>query len=255
ATGMYGQQVNIDVISNNLANVNTTGFKKSRVDFKDLFYQVLKFPGTPLKGGELEIPTGSQIGLGVKPDAIFKIFSTEGYQETQNPLDLAIEGDGFFQIELIDGTTAYTRDGSFKIDSEGRIVTSQGYRLLPEITIPDDTVSIAISKDGGVSILRAGQTNAEELGTIELVRFINPAGLKSIGDNLYLETDASGIPILGNPGEEGLGMILQGFLESSNVNIVEEMVKMIIAQRAYEVNSRAVQTSDDMLSIANNLKR
>jgi len=255
ATGMYAQQVNIDVISNNLANVNTTGFKKSRVDFKDLFYQTLKLAGTPVAGGELELPVGYQVGLGVRPAAIFKIFSTEGLQETKNPLDLAIEGDGFFQVLLPDGTTAYTRDGSFKIDSDGRIVTSNGYLLYPEITIPDDAESITISRDGTVSVLRAGETSSEELGRIELARFINPSGLRSIGDNLYTETDASGAPITGNPGESGLGMVLQGFLETSNVNVVEEMVKMIIAQRAYEVNSRAVQTSDDMLSIANNLRR
>ncbi len=255
ATGMYGQQTNIDVISNNLANVNTTGFKKSRVDFKDLFYQITQLPGTPVAGGEMELPTGSQIGLGTRPGAVFKIFSTEGYQETQNPLDLAIEGDGFFQIQLSDGTIAYSRDGSFKIDSEGRLVTSDGYLMEPEITIPEDAVSIAISKDGTISVLRAGEVNAEEVGTLELTRFINPSGLRAIGDNLYLESDASGNPVAGDPGEEGFGTVLQGFLESSNVNVVEEMVKMIVAQRAYEVNSKAVQTSDDMLSLANSLKR
>ncbi|MBD3264779.1 MAG: flagellar basal-body rod protein FlgG, partial [Candidatus Omnitrophica bacterium] len=206
ATGMYGQQVNIDTISNNLANVNTTGFKKSRVDFKDLFYQTLKLPGTPVAGGELQLPVGSQIGLGTRPAAIFKIFSQEGFQETQNPLDLAVEGDGFFEILRPDGSSAYTRDGSFKIDSEGTIVTSSGYILFPEITVPEDAVSISISKDGEVSVLYADNTT-DVLGNIELTRFINPSGLRSIGDNLYTETEASGLPVTGIPGEEGLGTI------------------------------------------------
>ncbi len=255
ATGMQGQQTNIDVISNNLANVNTSGFKKSRVDFKDLFYQVLQMPGTPVGTGETEIPVGAQIGSGVRPASIFKIFSTQSYQETQNPLDLAIEGDGFFRVELPDGTEGYTRDGSFKLDSEGTIVTSDGYILQPEITIPDDAVSITVDKYGTVSIVRAGSSTSEDLGTLEMAKFINPSGLLSIGDNFYQETDASGAPIEANAGEDGIGTILQGFLESSNVNVVEEMVKMIVAQRAYEINSRAVQTSDEMLSIANALRR
>ncbi|MBN2483024.1 MAG: flagellar basal-body rod protein FlgG [Candidatus Omnitrophica bacterium] len=255
ATGMQGQQTNIDVISNNLANVNTTAFKKSRVDFKDLFYQVLQMPGTPVANGETELPVGSQIGSGVRPGAIFKIFTTQSYQETQNPLDLAIEGDGFFQVQLPDGTEGYTRDGAFKIDSEGTLVTSDGYILQPEITIPDDAISVTVNKYGTVSVARAGVVGVEDLGTLEMARFINPSGLQAIGDNFYRETDASGIPIVGDPGEEGIGTIIQGFLESSNVNVVEEMVKMIIAQRAYEVNSRSVQTSDEMLSIANALRR
>lgn len=208
ATGMYGQQTNIDVISNNLANANTTAFKKSRVDFKDLIYQTLKMPGAPVEGGALQLPVGSQIGLGVRPGAIFKVFTTEGFQETQNPLDLAIEGDGFFQVELPDGTIAYTRDGSFKLDGDGNIVTSQGYLLYPNITVPDDAVSISISKDGTISVLRAGQTTADELGQIELAKFINPSGLRSLGGNLYMETDASGTADTGSPGDLGL----QGYL-------------------------------------------
>ncbi|MBD3246379.1 MAG: flagellar basal-body rod protein FlgG [Candidatus Omnitrophica bacterium] len=254
ATGMSGQQTNIDTIANNLANVNTNGFKKSRVDFQDLFYQTLQLPGTPVAQGEYELPVGAQVGLGTRPAAIFKIFSVEGFQETQNPLDLAVEGDGFFQVLMPDGSTAYTRDGSFKIDSDGRIVTSSGYPLFPEITIDEDVTDIAISKDGAVTVSYADGTS-DELATLELARFINPSGLKSIGGNLYRETDASGLPVIGDPGEEGLGTVLQGFLESSNVNVVEEMVNMIIAQRAYEVNSRSVQTSDEMLQIANNLRR
>ncbi len=256
SSGMYGQQVNLDVISNNLANVNTTGFKKSRVDFQDLFYQVLQAPGTPVtSGGEIQLPVGQQIGLGVKPAAIGKIFSVEGFTETENPLDLAISGDGFFQITLADGTTAYTRDGSFKIDSDGNIVTADGYYLLPEMTVPQDSISINISAEGVVSVLRPGTTTPEELGQIELVKFVNPAGLLSYGKNLFLESAASGQPVAGIPSSEGYGAIMQGFLEMSNVKVVEEMVRMIIAQRAYEVNSKAVRTADDMLAIANNLSR
>ncbi len=256
ATGMYGQQVNLDVISNNLANVNTTGYKKSRVDFQDLFYQVLQAPGTPVTtGGEIQLPVGQQIGLGVKPAAIGKIFSTEAVQSTENPLDLAISGDGFFQITLPDGTTAYTRDGSFKLDSNGRIVTSDGYFLIPELTVPADALSISISGEGVVSVIRPGTPVPEELGQIELARFINPAGLLSYGKNLYLASAASGDPVVGVPGTENYGAILQGYLEMSNVKVVEEMVKMIIAQRAYETNSKAVRTADDMLTIANNLPR
>ena len=201
ATGMSAQQTNVDVISNNLANVNTTGFKKSRTEFKDLFYQIIQQPGAPVADGELQVPTGVQIGLGTKLGAVYKVFSTEGFQETQNPLDLAVEGDGFFQIQLPDGSIASSRAGSFKIDSEGRMVTSEGYLLETEITVPDDSVSVSVSKDGMVSVLRAGETNADELGVIELARFINPSGLRCIGSNLYLESDASGSPETGVPGE------------------------------------------------------
>lgn len=256
ATGMYSQQLNIDTIANNLANVNTTAFKKSRVDFQDLFYQVLQLPGTPVTAdGEIQVPVGMQLGLGVRPVAIGKIFSIEGFTETENPLDLAISGDGFFQITLPDGTTAYTRDGTFKLDGEGRIVTSDGYLLNPEISIPSDALRIIVNSEGVISVLRPGSPLPEELGQIELARFINPSGLISYGKNLYLESAASGEPVIGTPGSEGFGTIMQGFLEMSNVKVVEEMVKMIIAQRAYEINSRAIQTADDMLAIANNLRR
>lgn len=256
ATGMYGQQVNLDVISNNLANVNTTGYKKSRVDFQDLFYQVLQAPGTPVTtGGEIQLPVGQQIGLGVKPAAIGKIFSVEGVQSTENPLDLAISGDGFFQITLPDGTTAYSRDGSFKLDSNGRIVTADGYFLNPELTVPPDALSITVSGEGVVSVIQPGSTTPQVLGQIELARFINPSGLLSYGKNLYLASAASGDPVVGVPGTENYGSIMQGYLEMSNVKVVEEMVKMIIAQRAYETNSKAVRTADDMLAIANNLPR
>lgn len=255
-TGMYAQQLNLDVISNNLANVNTTGFKKSRVDFEDLIYQTLQTPGAPVtSGGDLQLPVGMQIGLGVKPAAVGKIFTTEAFQETENPLDLALSGDGFFQITLPDGRTAYTRDGSFKLTSAGQIVTSNGYPLSPEITVPADTTQISISETGVVSVLTAASTTATEVGQIELAKFANPAGLISYGKNLYLQSDASGNPVVDIPGNQGLGATVQGVLEMSNVKVVEEMVKMIIAQRAYEANSKGVQTADDMLSLANNLRR
>lgn len=254
ATGMAAQQLNIDVISNNLANVNTPGFKKSRVDFQDLLYQTLRTAGTTEAQGSM-VPTGIQVGLGTRPAAITRIFSQGDFQQTNNPLDLVIEGDGFFQVLLPNGTTAYTRDGTFKLDSQGRIVTADGYPLDPEITIPAEATSISIGSDGTVSVTMAGQTTPQELGQIQIAKFINPAGLNNLGRNLLAPTAASGEPIVDTPGLNGLGTIAYGFVEMSNVKVVEEMVNMIVAQRAYEVNSKAIQTADDMLSIANNLRR
>lgn len=254
STGMIAQQFNLDMISNNLANANTVGFKKGRVDFEDLFYQTGREAGVPNTTGE-QLPTAIQVGLGVRIAATPRMFSQGPMIQTGNPLDIAIEGDGFFKITMPDGTTAYTRDGSFKLDSEGNIVTSDGYKLEPVITIPEDTESIAITPDGNVVVKRAGSTEPEVLGQITLARFINPAGLKAIGKNLFVETAASGAPIEGNPGSEGFGTLQQGFLEASNVQVVEEMVRMIVAQRAYEFDSRAIQTADDMLRTANALKR
>jgi flagellar basal-body rod protein FlgG len=254
ATGMEAQQLNIDVIANNLANVNTVGFKKSRADFQELFYQDLKTPGATSAEGS-EIPSGIELGLGVRPVAVQKLFLQGDFANTGNSLDLVIEGDGFFQIMTPDGTIAYTRAGAFKLDSEGRIVNSDGYPLEPNITIPTDTLSITAGSDGKITVLQAGSTTPSEIGQIELARFINPGGLKANGRNLFTLTASSGDPLLGTPGTEGFGTINQGFLELSNVNIVEEMVNMIISQRAYEVNSKAIQTSDEMLQITNNLKR
>ncbi len=254
ATGMEAQQLNIDTISNNLANVNTAGFKRSRADFEDLLYQMVKEAGVASTSNTVE-PTGIQIGLGVKPAAVVKNFSQGNFKETGNPLDLAIAGNGFFQITMPDGTTAYTRDGSFKIDANGRVVTSEGYPLSPEITIPGDTVSINIGNDGTVSVLEAGQNTPSQIGQIQLSSFINPAGLKAVGHNLYKESDASGAATVANPGSNGLGTIEQGILEMSNVSVVQEMVEMIAGQRAYETNAKAIQTSDEMLQTANNLKR
>lgn len=256
ASGMAAQQSNMDVIANNLANVNTSGHKKHRAEFQDLMYQTLRQPGAPTSG-DTRLPTGLQMGHGVFLAATNTIHTQGNFQSTDNPTDMMIEGDGYFQITLPDGTIAYTRDGSFKLDETRRIVTSEGYPLEPEITIPEDAPSdtITISSDGRVSALPAGEQESEELGQIELSRFVNPAGLSSIGKNLYLETAASGAPINNEPGTDGTGTIMQRGLEMSNVQMVEEMVNMIVAQRAYETNSKAITTSDSMLETANGIKR
>ncbi len=254
ASGMVAQQANIDVISNNLANVNTTGFKKNRTDFQDLMYQTLRQAGTNT-GADNELPTGVQIGHGVRQVATQKIYTQGSFQSTGNDYDMVIEGDGFFQIAMPDGTIAYTRDGSFKTDGDGRMVTSEGYLLEPQITIPDGALELSVSAEGIVSVKMPDQEEPEEIGQIELARFINPAGLESIGRNLLKETGASGAPVVNNPGTDGAGTLVQKYLEMSNVQVVEEMVNMIVAQRAYEVNSKAITTSDDMLGIANGLKR
>lgn len=254
ASGMQAQQFNIDTISNNLANVNTTGFKKSRVDFQDLLYQTLRFAGTPITEGA-QIPTGIEIGHGVRPVATQKMFTTGTFQQTDNPLDISIEGDGFFQILMPDGMIAYTRDGSFKQDGDGRIVTSDGFTLEPEIIVPEDAVEVTIGADGTIAAMLTGDSEPQNIGMIELARFVNSAGLSSFGRNLYQATASSGQPMLGTPGLDGFGVLAQGYLEKSNVQVVEEMVNMIISQRAYESNSKAIQASDDMLQTANNLRR
>jgi flagellar basal-body rod protein FlgG len=254
ATGMEAQRLNIDVVANNLANVNTNGFKKSRADFQELLYQGIKTAGAASSGGT-EIPTGIQVGLGVKPAAVQKMFKQGDFVSTDNPLDIVIEGGGFFQISMPDGEIAYTRAGSFKLDSEGRIVNSDGYSLEPSITLPADTVTVTISSDGTVSAFQAGSITASEAGQIELAHFTNPGGLNAIGKNLFKTTGSSGEATTGTPGTEGLGTINQGFLELSNVNIVEEMVNMIVSQRAYELNSKVIQSSDEMLQMANRIKR
>lgn len=254
ASGMNGQQFNIDTIANNLANVNTTGFKKSRVDFQDLLYQSVRNAGAPVTDGA-QIPTGIQMGHGVRVVATQKVFGQGTFRQTDNPFDLVIENDGFFQILLPDGTVAYTRDGAFKKDGAGRLVTSDGFFLEPEIVIPEDAVEVTIGTDGTVSVTRPGDPDPQYIGQIELARFINPAGLQSYGRNLYLTTASSGQPIVGTAGLDGFGMITQGWIEMSNVQVVEEMVNMITSQRAYEVNSKAIQASDDMLQTANNLRR
>lgn len=254
ASGMQSQQLNIDVIANNLANVNTTGFKRSRADFQDILYQTLRAAGTTTTAGN-QIPTGMQLGHGSRPAAIQKVFLQGDMQQTQNDLDLGIEGGGFFQVVQPDGQVAYTRAGAFKLNNEGRIVTSDGQPLEPAVTIPVGATKISVSAEGTVSALVPGTTTPAEAGTVTLARFVNPAGLNSIGKNLYLQTAASGDPTTGAAGAEGFGTLAQGFLEMSNVSVVEEMVNMIAGQRAYEINSKAIQTADEMLQMANNIRR
>ncbi|HSV31351.1 MAG TPA: flagellar basal-body rod protein FlgG [Atribacteraceae bacterium] len=254
ATGMMSRQLDIDVIANNLANVNTTGFKKSRVDFQDIMYQTIRVSGAPTTEAT-QVPVGIEVGLGTRPAAVQKMFFQGDMYETRNPLDLVIEGNGFFQILLPDGEIAYSRDGSFKLDALGQVVTNDGFLLEPPITVPPEAESITVGQDGIVSVQIPGEIEPQEVGVIELVRFINPAGLTSLGRNLYRATASSGEPQMGVPGLAGFGSLAQGFLEMSNVQIVKEMVRMISAQRAYEVNAKAITTADEMLQISNNLKR
>ncbi|AHH08742.1 flagellar basal-body rod protein FlgG [Borrelia anserina] len=256
ASGMKAQQYNVDTIANNLSNVNTTGFKKVRAEFEDLIYQTQKRAGTPATEDTVS-PLGNQVGHGTKVSATHRIFEQGNLQATNINTDVAIEGDGFYKLLLPDGTYGYTRDGSFKIDANGDLVTSQGYKLLPDISFPEGYIkdSITISQEGIISAKIGESPDPIELGQIEIVRFVNPAGLNAIGNNIFKETIGSGEEISGAPGSNGMGRLRQGILEMSNVSIAEEMVTMIVAQRAYEINSKAIQTSDNMLGIANNLKR
>ena len=254
ATGMIAQQTSIDVTSNNIANVNTVGYKKQRAEFADLFYQTMEYAGTSTSATTAS-PTGTEIGLGVRPTAVTKMFSQGNFKETGNNLDLAITGNGFFKVQLPDGTMGYTRNGSFKVDANGQMVTSDGYALVPNIVIPPDAVQVSIGTDGTVSVLQAGQTNSSQIGQITLTNFVNPAGLHSLGDNNYINTTASGDPIEGIAGQNGLGQMRQGFVEMSNVQLVEEMTDLITGQRAYDANSKAITTSDEMLKMVNQLKR
>ena len=252
ATGMEAQQLNMDVIANNLANVNTAGFKKSRADFQDLLYQNIKSAGSSASAST-ENPTGIQVGLGSRTAAVQKLFTVGDVQQTGNDLDLAIQGSGFLQVELPNGETAYTRAGTLKKDGTGRLVTSAGNPIVPQIVIPENATRIAIGSDGTVEAFLDGSNQGNQLGTIELATFSNPAGLSSLGGNLYQETASSGTAVTGIPGELGIGELVQGFLEGSNVNIMEEMVAMIAGQRAYEVNSKAIKTADEMLQMTNNI--
>lgn len=254
SSGMQAQQLNLDTIANNLANVNTTGFKRTRVDFQDLLYQTFRAPGTQGTQGTI-VPTGIQVGLGSRAVATQRLFSQGDFQQTENPLDAVIEGDGFFQVQRADGTTAYTRAGAFKKDGNGRLVTSDGSILTPNIVIPADARNVTIGADGTVSVTLATSTTASTLGTIQLAQFVNPGGLLSVGKNLFTPTAASGAAVVGNPGANGLGTLSQGFLELANVKVVDEMVNMITSQRAYEANSKAIQTADEMLHISNGLRR
>jgi flagellar basal-body rod protein FlgG len=252
AAGMESQQTNLDVIANNLANVNTTGFKKSKAEFQDLLYQTSRTPGAEQGAGN-QLPTGIQIGHGSRLVATSKLFTDGELTETGEKLDLAIKGDGFFEVQLPDGTRAYTRDGALKTSADGRVITSDGLMVQSGFQpIPDGTTGITISASGEVTTV--GPSGSQNF-RLQLVRFANPAGLQNLGSNLYRDTTASGQPELGNPGENGFGELQQGYLEMSNVNVVEEMVNLIVAQRAYEVNAKAVQASDEMMQMSNNLRR
>lgn len=246
-TGMDAMQLNVDVISNNLANVSTSGYKRERAIFQDLIYQNLRQPGGATSQ-QTQLPTGLQVGTGVRPVATAKIYVQGNPQSTEGSLDMAIEGDGFFQVSLPDGTTAYTRDGSFQLDSQGNVVTASGYAIQPALQVPTGTTKLTIGTDGTVTAVINNNTAAvTQVGNIQLASFINAPGLQSFGNNLLLETVASGAPTTGTPGTNGLGSVNQGYLEASNVNVTEELVNMIQAQRAYEINSRSVSTSDEML--------
>jgi flagellar basal-body rod protein FlgG len=254
ATGMTAQQQNIDVISNNLANVSTTAFKKSRAEFQDLLYQVVRPAGVTNNFGT-QFPTPIEIGHGVRLSATQKSFLQGSAVETNNDLDVMIQGDGFLMVQQPNGEMGYTRDGSLKIDNMGNLVTSDGYFIQPELTIPSEAQRIVIRENGDVMASLAGATEMENVGQIKLARFANSAGLESAGNNLYVETEASGQPVEGVPGFEGYGKLVRGMLESSNVKLVEEMVNLITSQRAYEINAKAITTSDEMLGLANDLKR
>jgi flagellar basal-body rod protein FlgG len=253
ASGMDAQQTRMEVIANNLANVNTTGFKKDDLHFEDLLYQTLRSPGAANTRGEAT-PSGIQIGHGTRLADIVKSFAPGSQLATGNPFDLAIEGRGFFRIQLPNGTYAYTRDGSFRTDGEGRVVTSAGDPLDPPLEVPPETTQVTISRDGVVTAFGADAPEGTEIGRIELADFPNPAGLLSLGHNLFRQTPASGEPILGAPGQSGIGSLSQGFLESSNVQVVEEMIRLITTQRAYELNSKVIQTADTMLQDVTRLR-
>jgi len=246
-TGLEAQQTNLDVISNNLANVSTNGFKKSRAVFEDLLYQNVRQPGAQ-SSQQSNLPSGLQIGTGVRTVATERIHTQGNPQNTGNDKDVMVNGPGYFPVLLPDGTQAYTRDGSFQKDQNGQLVTSSGFVVQPAITIPNNAESISVGRDGTVSVKIAGETAMTQVGALQLATFINPAGLESRGENLYLETSASGNPNLNVPGTNGAGIVLQGYVEASNVNVVEEMVNMIQTQRAYEINSKAITTSDQMLA-------
>ena len=245
-TGLDAQQTQMDVISNNLANVSTSGFKRARAVFEDLLYQTIRQPGAQ-SSEQTQLPSGLQIGTGVKPVATERIFTQGNLQQTGNAKDVAIQGNGFFQVLMPDGTTAYSRDGSFQSDANGQMVTSSGYAVQPAITIPADTQTLTIARDGTVSVTQPGNATPTTIGTLQLAMFINPAGLQSLGENLYAETASSGTPSSNAPGSNGAGLLNQGYVETSNVNVVEELVNMIQTQRAYEINSKAISTSDQML--------
>ncbi len=253
-SGMSAQELNIDNIANNLANANTAGFKARRVEFQDLMYQSVVQPGAAA-GSQTVVPSGLQLGLGTRPVSNEIVYSQGDFQQTGNAYDMVIQGKGFFQIRQTSGDLAYTRAGAFHLDRNGNLVTAQGDPLEPQITIPNDAQAVSVAEDGTVSYTRQGQTAAQIAGQIQLAMFANPAGLNSLGGNLYRPTDASGDPVIGNPGgQEGIGSLLEGYLESSNVSVVQEFINLIVSQRAYEANSKVVKAADDMYSQVNNLR-
>jgi len=254
ASGMHAQQLNVDVISHNIANMNTTGYKRQRAEFQDMLYQNMERPGSTSSASGAILPLGIQIGVGVQADAVGRITEQGGISATQNPYDLAINGRGFLQVALLSGQTAYTRAGNLAVNADGSIVTADGYLLEPSISVPAEAVGMQITRDGIVEVTLQGQTEPQQIGQIEIATFINPAGLEGIGDNLFLETPASGAPNTSTPGSPGFGTIMQGFLELSNVNAVEEISSLIVAQRAYEMNARVITAADEMLQSTTQLR-
>jgi flagellar basal-body rod protein FlgG len=254
ATGMLAQQTNVEVIANNLANMTTTGFKRQSPAFVDMMYQTVDAPGSPTSDTGTLAPTGMQLGLGVRTGAVYRIHEQGAVQMTDSELDVAIIGNGFFQVDLPSGETAYTRDGTLQLNENGELVTVQGYTIQPGITIPDDATAIDINRDGEVVVTISGQTGVTNLGQLEMAIFVNPAGLDALGDNLFLETDASGAPTTGVPNQAQFGHTLQGALEQSNVNAVEEITDLITAQRAYEMNSTVISTTDEMMQTTSRLR-
>jgi len=254
ATGMEAQQLNVEVIANNIANLSTTGFKRSRTEFQDLLYQNMRSVGSASSDTGTILPSGLQVGLGVRPAATYRINSQGNLTVTSNPLDLAVNGLGFFQVQLPDGTTAYTRAGSLQLNATGQIVNADGYTILPSITVPSTATSLSVNASGQVTATIAGQTAQQTLGQLQLANFVNPAGLDAIGNNLLKETQASGTPTTGNPQSSSFGAIVQGSLETSNVDVVSEVTNLISAQRAYEMNSKVIKTADEMLNAANQTK-
>lgn len=254
STGMQAQQTNVEVISNNIANMNTTAYSKRRAEFQDLLYEDIRRPGSTSTDQGTVVPAGIQLGLGVKTAAVYRISTVGSMSSTDNPLDLAIQGKGYFQVTLPDGTTAYTRDGSFQESSTGQIVTHDGYTVVPGITIPSNATAVTVNSSGQVLATIPGQTLPSTVGQLQVATFPNEAGLAATGQNLYTETQASGTAVTGNPNTTGFGSILQGYLETSNVNVVSEITELISAQRAYEMNSKVIQTSDQMMSTINQVK-
>lgn len=254
ATGMQAQQTNVEVISNNIANMSTTGYKRRRAEFQDLIYQNLRRVGSNSTDAGSVVPAGAQVGLGVQTAAIYPINEQGDLSQTSNTLDLAISGNGYFQIQLPSGDTAYTRDGTFSLSSDGQIVTADGYTVAPGITIPSNATAVTIDSSGEVQVTLQGQTNPSTVGQIQLALFPNPSGLDAQGDNLFLQSAASGAPTAGNPGSSGYGTVLQGYVETSNVNVVTQITDLITAQRAYEMNSKVITTSNEMLETLTNLR-